>query len=156
MKKKPFLLLEILIAFLLVAVCAVPLVTQPLKLYRAEMKFLEQMERERLANWTFSELKEKLLKNEIPWGKIPQKGMKGQPIPLPPAFIQIPGCAPKKVERTFTLMCKGEKKGLKEEIYRLLYVRIDFSPRLFPKKKEKKSADYGFRVIVQKLPAPQG
>ncbi len=148
MKKRTFLLFEILIAFLLVVICAVPLVSQPLKMYRSEMKFLEQLERERLADWTFSEIKEKLLKNEIPWEKIPSKGAKTPPIDLPAAQISIPGCSPKRIERTFTLHCRGEKEGLRDETYRLLYVEISFSPPIAKKN------SYTFRTTVQKLARP--
>jgi hypothetical protein len=139
MKKRPFLLLEILIAFFLVAICAVPLVRQPLKLYRSEMSQLERMEKERLADWTFIEIKEKLLKNEIPWEKIPGKGVTSAPFSLPDASIEIPGCPPKKVHREFFLTGRGEKVGMNEEIYRQLgvYVYLD---------KQK----YSFRLPIQK------
>ena len=143
--KRPFLLLEILIAFLLVALCAVPLVSQPLKLYRAEIQSLERLERERLADWTFSEIKELFLKNEIPWNKIPSKGEQSGPFPLPKAQIDIPGCSPKSIERSFTLQCKGEKEGIRNEPYRLLWVDIQFSPPL------SKPARYTFRMTVQKI-----
>jgi hypothetical protein len=148
MKKKSFILFEVLIAFVIVLLCAVPLVKQPLKLYRSELIFLEQMERERLADWTFTEIKEKLLKNEIPWEKIPPKGSESTSIPLPSAFIRIPGSNPKEIERTFRLKCKGEKKGTQEELYRSLLIEIDFSPRLSSKQKS-----YPFRLIVRRLPA---
>lgn len=151
MKKRTFVLFEILIAFLLVALCVVPLVSQPLKLYRSELKFLEQLERERLADWTFSEIKELLLKNEVPWEKIPSKGVKTAPFPLPSANIQIPGCKPKTVQRSFTLHCKGEKTGLHDEIYRTILVDIHFSPALISEKK----SHYTFRILVQKLPRPE-
>jgi len=144
MKKRTFLLLEILIAFLLVALCAVPLVSQPLKLYRSEIQFLERLERERLADWTFSEIKELFLKNEIPWTKIPPKGDKTAFFPLPPAKIEIPGCRPKSIDRTYTLQCKGEKEGLHDELYRLLWVEVQFSPPL------PKTPPYIFRMTVQK------
>jgi len=147
MKKRSFLLFEILIAFLLVALCAVPLVSQPLKMFRSEIKFFEQLERERLADWTFSEIKEILLKNEIPWEKIPAKGGKTPSFSLPSAATSIPGMSPKQVNRTFTLHCKGEKEGLHDEIYRLLYVEITFSPPL------SKKNSYTFRTTVQKLPS---
>ena len=146
MKKRSFLLFEILIAFLLVALCAVPLVRQPLTLFRAEMRSLELLERERLADWTFSEIKEKLLKNEIPWEKIPSKGNKSTVFRLPPSTIRIPGCAPKQIERTYTIACRGEKIGLQDEIYRSLRIKIEFSPPL------DKGNHFTFSSTVQKLP----
>lgn len=148
MKKRTFLLFEILIAFLLVTLCLVPLISQPLKLYRTDMIFLEELERERLADWTFTEVKEKLLKHEIPWEKLPSKGNKLNSISLPPSVIQIPGCTPKKIERSFVLSCRGEKIGLQDEIYRSIWITIDFSPNLLKKKK----SSYKFRLTIQKIP----
>ncbi|MES2273830.1 MAG: hypothetical protein V4487_06525 [Chlamydiota bacterium] len=158
MKKRTFILLEILIALLLVTLCAAPLVNQPLKLYRAEMKFLEQMERERLADWTFSEIKEMLLKNEIRWEELPERGSKTDPISLPPAKIEIPGWKTKEVKRTFTLECMGEAEGKAGAIYRTFVLEIDFLPKLFQKKKKeeetpkKKESHYVFRLLALRRP----
>jgi hypothetical protein len=124
MKKRNFLLIEILIAFVLVMICIVPLVKQPLKLYKDEMAYLEKMELERLADWTFIEVKELLLKNEIPWEKIPPKKMETDPFPLASSTIHIPGNKPRQVSRSFTLKGRGEKTGPKDQIYRQLGVYI--------------------------------
>ena len=140
MKKKAFLLLEILITFVLVSVCAVPLVKQPLKLYKDEMVYLVGMEQERLADWTFTEIKEMLLKNEIPWEKIPEKKIETGPFLLPSALIDIPGCKPKTVERRFTLKGRGEKMGLHDEVYRHIGICIFLNNK-----------KYRFRLPIQKL-----
>ena len=147
-KKKPFLLLEILIAILLVSICLVPLVQSPIQSFRAELQLLEEMEGERLAEWTFSEIKEKLLKNEIPWEKLPGPGAKTASFPLPPASIEMANGKPKKIERSFILGCgaKGEKEGLQGEIYRILAIGIDFQPRL----SKRKNKSYTYRLIVRK------
>lgn len=150
MKKRSFILIEILLAFVLVTLCSIPLIRQPLQLYRLEMRRLEQMERERLADWTFSEIKEKLFKNEIPWEKIPLKNKKSGPYSLPCAYIRIPGCPEKQIERRFTLKGKREKLGPQEELYRALDVHIEFFPRLsLPKKKQE---SFCYRLIVRRLP----
>ena len=69
--------------------------------------------------------------------------------------IEIPGAKPKKIERSFTLHChkKGEKEGLKGETYRMLHVKIQFTPRLSQNKNIKEHGDYSYRLIVQKKPA---
>ena len=151
-KKKSFLLLEILVAILLVSICLVPLIQSPIQSYRAERRLLEEMEGERLADWTFSEIKEKLLKNEIPWDKLPGPEKKSAPFPLPPGSIEIPGSKPKRIGRSFVLECgkKGEKEGLQGEIVRIFRVGIDFDPRLLQRKSGKN--DYSYRLIVRKMP----
>lgn len=131
MKKRTFLLLEILIAFVLVAICLIPLVKQPLKLYKEEIAYLERMEQERLADWTFTEVKEMLLKNEIPWEKIPAKGGISKPFSLPPATLQLPGCPTKTIQRTFILQGKGEKIGLQDQTYRQLTIHILLNKQIY-------------------------
>lgn len=140
MKKKPFLLLEILIAFFLVALCIVPLVRQPIEVFRAEMTKLEEMEKERLADWTFSEVKEMLLKNEIPWKKLPEKGEQSSDFLLPPAKVQLPKCHHKTVRRKFFLTGRGMKMGKNGEEYRQLGIFIDLDGKT-----------YQFRLPVQKI-----
>lgn len=140
MKKKSFVLLEVLIALSLVALCLIPLVKQPLKLYKEEFAYLERMELERLADWTFTEVKELLLKNEIPWEKIPEKNGQTDNFPLPPMSIDIAGFNKKKVERSFFLTGRGEKPGLKGEVYRQLGVYIWLNEQKF-----------SFRTPVEKV-----
>jgi len=146
--KKPFLLLEVLIALLLVSLCLIPLIRSPVENYRTEIRLLEKMEGERLANLSFAEVKEKLMKGEIPWEKLPAPGTKTASFSLPPIAIHIPGCKPKKIERSFTLRCdkKGEKEGLQGEITRMVKIGIIFTPQLSQKKKP---GEYSYRCILQ-------
>ncbi len=145
--KRPFALLEVLIALSLVLLCAIPLLVKPIHVYRYEMAALEEMEGERLADWTFSEIKEEMLKGKIPWEKIPKMGHETGPFPLEPGAIQVPGRELKRIERSFTLKGHGEKKGASGQIYRMIYVHLDFRPQLSMKKKS-----YIYRVPVQRLP----
>lgn len=140
-KKRNFLLLEILIAFSIVTLCIVPLVRHPFQMIKYELVQLEQMEKERLADWAFSEVKEMLLKNEIPWKKIPNKNEETGPFSLPDAKICLPGCKEKVVRCTFTLKGQGRKEGKNGEEFRQIYVKINLD--------EKKP--YTFRIPVQKV-----
>jgi hypothetical protein len=148
-KKRAFILLEVLIALTLVMLCAFPLIVKPLYNYRYEMQALEEMERERLADWTFSEIKEQMLKAAIPWEKLPSHNVTTGPFSMEPAAIQVPGRAAKRIERSYTLFGKGKKVGVKGEVYRMIYVKIVFDPVL-----PKKEKTYTYRLIAQKLPRP--
>ena len=148
MKKRPFVLLEILVALTLVALCAIPLIIKPIRIYRSEMRLLEEGEGERLADWTFSEIKEQLLQNMIPWEKLPSFQQTTEPFLLKPVSIFIPGRAPKEIRRSFTLYGKGEKAGEDGEVYRMLYVKIAFDPQLSQRKKRENL--YAYRTIVQR------
>ena len=140
MKKRPVLLLEVLLALLLLVICAVPLVKQPLKLYREEITYLEKMEKERLADWSFTEIKELLLKNGIPWEKLPEKDGSAGPFFLPDAKLDVPGCKNCVVKRRFMLTGRGAKEGMQGQLYRQLGVYIFLN-----------DAKYEFRIAVQKL-----
>lgn len=140
MKKRPFLLIEVLIAFLLVTICSVPLVKQPLKLYKDEMEYLEKMERERLADWSFTEIKEILIRNDIPWEKLPIKGAETAPIPLSPMTLELPGCRKKLIERSFVLKGRGQRMKDASAEYRQLGVYIFLD-----------QYKYEFRIPVEKM-----
>lgn len=146
MEKRPFLLLEVLISLALILVCIVPLVLRPLELFRSENRLLWEMERERLVDWTFSEIKEKLLKNEIPWKKLPSEKNQSVTFSLPDVTAFLPKGKQKKFHRTFSLKMKKEKEGLKGEVYRMLEVSIFFTPTL-----SKKEKPFVFSVMVRKL-----
>lgn len=140
MKKRSFILLEILIAFMLLAICAIPLVHQPIWFFNKEIESFEILEKERLADWTFTEIKELFLKNEIKWEKIPKHRETSPSFPLPPAYLQIPGHKPKRIERSFTLYGQGEKLGKQNEEYRMIYVTIQLD-----------KAPYKFRTPMQRI-----
>lgn len=120
------------------------------------MALIEEMERERLSEWAFSEVKEKLLNHEISWTRLPSKGEKTSPIALDPAVIDIPGAKQRKIARSFTLLCTGEKEGPKGEVYKLFQVDILFTPPLKGIKSEntrkRKKEKSSYRVMVQKFP----
>ncbi len=145
-KKRPFILLEILLALTLVSLCAIPLIVKPVQAYRFEMKALEEVEGERLADWTFSEIKEEMLQHKIPWEKLPSLNETAGPFPLDPGSIQVPGRQPKQIKRSFTIFGKGEKQGIAGQTYRMLYVKIAFDPVLSKKKKI-----YTYRLPVQRI-----
>ena len=148
MKKSPFILLEVLLALTLVILCAIPLIVKPIRNFRFEMASLEEMEGERLADWTFSEIKEEMLKKAIPWEKLPTLNVTTKPFPLEPGIIQVPGREPKKIGRSYTLFGKGAKEGEKGEKYRMIYVKIAFDPVL-----SRKKTIYTYRLIAQKIPS---
>src|SRR5579863_9040572 len=71
-RKRPMFLLEILIGMSLVTLCIAPLMKGPMDMHRAEMGHLKRIEQSRMAAWTFTEIVEKLLKNELRWELLPK------------------------------------------------------------------------------------
>ena len=128
MKKRTFILLELLIACTLLALCAAPLMRKPIELYQMQVKALEEIEKQRLADRAFAEIKIHLLTNQIPWEKLPSKTSKVKMRSLPPATMQIPHAEPKEIKRRAIIRCKGEKTGIKGEVIRMLEIEIQFEP----------------------------
>lgn len=64
-KRRNFILLEILIAFGLVALCIFPLVSSQVKILMAQKELHKQLDNQRLANLYFTQTVEKLYRGEI-------------------------------------------------------------------------------------------
>ena len=69
-KHRPFLLLEIMIAFALIVVCALPLLAPQLWMVEKEKQAVREIEADRLANLVFVYLAEQLYSNEITWDQL--------------------------------------------------------------------------------------
>lgn len=65
--KRPILLLEVLIAMVLVALCAFPLLSPHFMMLRQEKKHLENLEADRIANVVFVDIVEKMYQETITW-----------------------------------------------------------------------------------------
>jgi type II secretory pathway pseudopilin PulG len=142
MKRRPFVLLEVLIAFSLIALFAPLLMKLPVKLYKSQIEQLEEMERQRLADFAFSEVKEMLLKQSIPWKELPPKGVTSRRFILPDGEVNLPNFPPKSAARSFALRCSGEKEGRSREVFRLYEVCVFVGQA---------NASYNYRIHVQKL-----
>lgn len=68
--RHPVLLLEVLIAFALVALCALPLIYPHVFILRSEKKFISAVELDHVVNLLFAQLLQKLYQKEIAWGDI--------------------------------------------------------------------------------------
>lgn len=64
--KRAFLLLEVLIAFALVTLCAIPLIYPHAAIYRTQKEFVNKIELDHEVNLIYVNLLEKLHRNEIP------------------------------------------------------------------------------------------
>lgn len=130
-KKRPALLLEVLLAMTFLAMCMSELILRPIHFHRAAIKQLERIDCDRIAAWTFSEIKEKFLKNEISWSQIPTLQVESKPFSLPKTSLQIPQLSSHTVPRTFTLITTKEKVDQDGQIYRLVSVKIKIDGRKF-------------------------
>ncbi len=134
--KRPSLLLEILLAFALLALFIVPLIKAPLETYQRQMNALKEGEKQRLADIAFAEIKLQLLNHQIPWKELPGKKDPPKIIDLSQTALQIPYSESIPIERRASLKCTGEKLTLQGDIVRLLKIEIEFEPFSSTKKGE--------------------
>jgi hypothetical protein len=90
---------------------------QPILLFRSEVEQLEQIEADRIAAWTYTEIREMFLKNQFSWAQIPPLKGKSRRLQLPEASNGI--------SRGFTLKTLKEKQGKDGKILRLISIHID-------------------------------
>jgi hypothetical protein len=143
MNRKPMFLLEILIAMSLVSLCIAPLMKGPIQRHKAEMEHLRRIESSRIAAWTFTEIVEKLLKNEIRWDALPKFGDADMKFPLKPMKLKLPPLPKQTLTRQVEIHTKKEKKEKDGRIHRLLSIRLSIGGRQFT-----------YSHIVTKVPPP--
>jgi hypothetical protein len=146
MKRKAYLLLELLIALSLLVLCAIPLVRNPLFLARKEIATFEKIEMERLAELAFAELLEKLYQNEIPLKLFEETNMPKDPYQRDVASVDLPGILNKKFTREFFLWMPARKLGTDQNEFGLLHIKIKLSP--FGKNKDA-TRNFSYRVFIE-------
>lgn len=67
LSKRPFTLLEVMVAFTLVLLCVVPLLRTHLMMFHEERRLVRELAAEQLAGVIFSEVLPLLYENKIPW-----------------------------------------------------------------------------------------
>lgn len=129
-KKLPFLLLEVLIGISLLIVFAPLLMRLPIHHYKSQIRHFEELEKQRISDWTYSEIKETLLKGAIAWKMLPERSKDSKNFPLSNTSLYLPGLKSKTLKRSFALKCKSEKEGKQGEIFRLyeLVIYVGDSP----------------------------
>lgn len=143
-KKSPFLLLEIMVALTLVSLCFAPLTGNSIKCFSKEIELLDNMEYERIAEVSFAEIKERLLKNEIPWKELSTSKKEKTVHSLPVYHFSLPGFRAREVERNFKIFCLNEKEGQDGKIYRRLRVVLEIAS-------QKKRNHYEYLLFAQKI-----
>lgn len=118
--KRPFILLEILIALALISLFALPLVRAPLETIHEETKALTRLEVERNADLAFAEIKELFYTQSIPWDSF----AKDQPLTHSLGTQKI---GARTFERTAHINISWEKEIAGERTLRLLRVMLTFT-----------------------------
>jgi hypothetical protein len=138
MRKRPAVLLEILIAVTLIILVLVPLIRQAIQFHIAEKERILRIEADRIAAWTYTEIREKLLKGEFRWEQIPALSMWSKVYELPSVPLFMQPLANKIIHRKFTLRTLKEKEH-EGKIIRLLAIHLEVG-----------SCSATYRLIVEK------
>lgn len=81
-RKQPFLLLEVLVAFFLVALCALPLMQPQFAMLKAERAFINSVTLDRVVNHLYTDLLLRFYRGEIAWSSIGTLKTPLPPIPI--------------------------------------------------------------------------
>ena len=143
-KKRPLLLLEAMIAFAIVVLCALPLLAPHFAMLRAQQAYREQLALDHAVNLFYGQIVQQLYLNQIPWDDLQKK-----PLEITPKMLQevgiIPSAFPYKGFFTFTPTNIKPPQPAKESAF--LY-SLDFT---FTRPKAKPQ-NYHYEVfIVRKL-----
>jgi len=120
------LLLEILIAISLLAAGLVGITQSPRLLHAKALSRLETVEADRIAVWTYTEIRDKLR-----WDDIPEVRKKGEEVPLSDAVFALPSLKSKSLHRSYHLATLQEKQEPNGHTYRLVSARILVGKRTF-------------------------
>lgn len=141
--KRPFLLLELLIAMLITTSFTFPLAMLPMRALREEMKSLYRMQASRLADVGYAHLREELFNRQVSWDALE----KGERAPVfvfeDTCFCSLSPSKSKSFKRTGTVKLINKKIKDADE-WCLLMAVIEIKPvqtkefSLFKKKTERK------------------
>lgn len=121
--RRPILLLEVIIAFALVALCVLPLIYPHVFILRSEKQFVSEVELDHRVSLIYADIMEKLYRKEIPWQDI--IGQKETPIDLSGGSRKDEkGTLPYKGSYKFV---KYKQKAKDEESHNMYLFRLIFS-----------------------------
>ncbi|MBA3958522.1 MAG: hypothetical protein H0X51_09065 [Parachlamydiaceae bacterium] len=147
--KRPVLLLEVLIAMALVALCMIPLIVPHFTLFQAHQKFSTTMQVNRTVNQLYVEVLDRLHKNEIPWSSIQER----QSLPIDPLLEKLTITSfPYTGNYQFEEVKHKSNKSTGWSVYQLKVI-FHLSPRN-PGKNEEAIQDFVYALPLLRHQAP--
>jgi hypothetical protein len=146
-RKKPYLLLELLIGIALLITFSIPLMHDPFRLLEQERIALERMELERISEWEFAQVKKQFYRNEIPWGLFSAGEKRKFSTDVKDLFPKL--LKGSTFEEEIRLWTKKEKKVSDEEEAFLVGIEIIFTPKR--KGAGRKPVSFTYRIFVKRM-----
>lgn len=154
-RKRHVILLEVLIAFALVALCILPLIYPQVFIFKSEKGFIEAVELDHVVNLLYSDRLQKMYLNEIGWAEI--EGEK--PVPITEEMLReigYKGEFPYKGQYQFSIS-KRKPPPPEDRLY-LVQMNFAFAPKNSPSGKqdsEKTKHDeltYSYLIFIERRP----
>jgi hypothetical protein len=124
-RKRSFLLFELLICLALITLCLFPLITPHAKMHRADLHYLEEIQLERIADQAFSQIKVRLYENQHPWEMLLEEALEETfPIYTSKDFVKWVSC-----HYTTQFLEKADKPSLNKTGI-VICITMRFSPSL--------------------------
>jgi hypothetical protein len=150
-QRRPILLLEVLIAFALVALCVLPLIFPHVFILRSEKKFNATVELDHVTNLLYANILEKLYQNDIPWSDLENE----KPFSIDHVLLEAAGYKkPLAFTGTyqFTLIKQKPSKPVDKTAY-IFELTLKFTPKpgLFLEKastKDQDSITYTYKIAL--------
>lgn len=146
--------MEVMISFLLILFCLVPLIYPNIAMYREQNKFTESIQLDHTVSLLYGNLLEQLHRRNVPFEALTQKH--AVPINISPDVLLDAGIDPKTFPYNIALMAQKEQmKGVKTGRYVAALVKFTY---VFQKKtdaKELKKFTYLTPIVKLKPPSEQ-
>ncbi|NGX55927.1 MAG: hypothetical protein K1060chlam5_00161 [Candidatus Anoxychlamydiales bacterium] len=124
-KKRNFLLIEVLISLFLITIMFVPLIKNPIYFFKSQIKQIEQLECERIAENSFLEIYLKLKNQDlISLSQIPHYSTEAKSFYLEKREININNFIKKEVQRSYKISSSDNKITKENKEYKLLKIKI--------------------------------
>lgn len=151
-RRQPAILLEVLIAFTLIALCILPLIYPHVFILRSEKKFISTVELDHYVNLLYADRLQKLYQNEIPWQDIEN----GNEIPIDTQLLEAihyKGDLPFTGHYKFIKEKQKPRKESERTVY-IFYLQFLFSPKLgyfLEKESKNQKLIYKYRLVVERI-----
>ena len=146
--RRPILLLEVLIAFALVALCAIPLIYPHVAIFKEEKKFISVIELDHAVNLLFANRLEKLYLHEISCEEV-ETGRENPSDDLMLKESGYIGSLPYKGTYKFVEVRHKPENQSEDAVY-LYKLIFEFVPKM--KKEKVQPFSYEYQIVIERKP----
>ena len=157
LRKKAFVLLELLIAMSLLSLCALPLLQMPFQGITSEIKSCQRIHLKGLSDLTFADIESQLHQNAIPWDELDVGRNEKTELFNDLQTLSLEGVGERKFKRKCHIWSSRRKAGKNREQFRLVTIELEYKalkePHFFIRKKS--SSDtlcFRHQLFVAQIP----